>query len=241
VAGISAGLSLSAAPAAGEASLDAIQAGAPVRYASSGAAAPGHAGPRKTPASQPIRPPSVLRSSQRPPHKAAAVGARPGHPVARAHAVARARQAQSYLIYDSVSPAAIPAHHVIATYADGPHPVPHSEVAGRGPVLWIDVDGTDPAAPVLDVEPGCATPAVAASWVVRRLTAEPHAVAIIYTMISEWPAVQAAVGTLQSPMRSRIRWWIADPTGYPHLVPGSDATQWYWGSSYDISTATPHF
>ncbi len=39
-------------------------------------------------------------------------------------------------------------------------------------------------------------------------------------------------------MQARIRWWIANPTGYPHLVPGSDATQWYWGSSVDISTAT---
>ena len=60
-------------------------------------------------------------------------------------------------------------------------------------------------------------------------------------MRSEWPAVQAAVATLPTRMRSRVRWWIADPTGYPHLVPGSDATQWYWGPRYDITTATPRF
>ena len=42
-------------------------------------------------------------------------------------------------------------------------------------------------------------------------------------------------------MQSRIRWWIADPTGVPHIVPGSSATQWYWGSSYDITTAAPRF
>jgi hypothetical protein len=42
-------------------------------------------------------------------------------------------------------------------------------------------------------------------------------------------------------MRTQVRWWIADPTGHPHLVPGSQATQWYWGENYDISTAEPGF
>jgi hypothetical protein len=60
-------------------------------------------------------------------------------------------------------------------------------------------------------------------------------------MLSEWPSVQAACATLPASMRSRIRWWIADPTGVPHIVPGSDATQWFWGANYDISTATPRF
>ena len=60
-------------------------------------------------------------------------------------------------------------------------------------------------------------------------------------MRSEWPAVKAAVGKLPAKMRSHVRYWIADPTGTPHIVPGSDATQWYWGSSYDISKATPRF
>jgi hypothetical protein len=154
---------------------------------------------------------------------------------------ALARNARPYLIFDSTTPEAIPGHPVIATYVDGPHPTPASEVAGRRRVLWIDIDGTDPAAPVLDVEPGCATPSIAATWVQARLAAEPGALAILYTMRSEWPAVQAAVATLPSRMRSQIRWWIADPTGYPHVLPGSDATQWYWGPSYDISTATPRF
>jgi hypothetical protein len=38
-------------------------------------------------------------------------------------------------------------------------------------------------------------------------------------------------------MHSHIRWWIADPTGSPHIVPGADATQWYWGTGFDESTA----
>jgi hypothetical protein len=155
-------------------------------------------------------------------------------------ASAPAVPAQPYLIYDSVHPQAIPGHHVIATYADGPHPTPAGETAGQGPVLWIDTVGTDYAAAVLDVEPGCASPATAASWAARKL-AKPGAVARIYTMLSEWPAVKASVAALPAGMQARIHWWIADPTGYPHVVPGAQATQWYWGSSYDISTAEPDF
>jgi hypothetical protein len=146
-----------------------------------------------------------------------------------------------YEIYDSVTPGQIPGNHVIATYATGPFAVPGSQVAGRV-VLWIDTTGTDPqGAAALDVEPGDATPASAATWVQQKMDADPHATAILYTMRSEWPATQAAVSTLPSWMQSHVRWWIADPTGVPHVVPGSNATQWYWGTSYDISTALPGF
>jgi hypothetical protein len=60
-------------------------------------------------------------------------------------------------------------------------------------------------------------------------------------MRSEWSAVKSAVAALPASMQSHVRWWIADPTGVPHVVPGSSATQWYWGSNYDITTATPSF
>jgi hypothetical protein len=53
--------------------------------------------------------------------------------------------------------------------------------------------------------------------------------------------VKSAVAALPASMQSHVRWWIADPTGVPHVVPGSSATQWYWGSNYDITTATPSF
>ena len=108
-------------------------------------------------------------------------------------------------------------------------------------MLWIDTNGSDPHASALDIEPGDATPTMAAGWVRAKLSANPHALARLYTMQSEWPAVQAAVATLPPQMRSHVRYWIADPTGYPHMVPGADATQWYWGSGYDITTATPRF
>ncbi len=152
-----------------------------------------------------------------------------------------ATPAKPYLIYDSTTPTAIPAHHEVATYADGNFAVPASEVAGRN-VMWVDTNGSDPhGAQALDIEPGDATPSMAASWVSQKLTADPHTTAVLYTMESDWPAVQASVATLPTWMQHQVRWWIADPTGVPHVVPGSNATQWYWGSNYDISTALPGF
>ena len=152
-----------------------------------------------------------------------------------------AGKAKPYLIYDSVVPQTIPAGQVVATYATGAHPIPTSAVAGRHTVIWIDTLGTDPSANALDIEPGCASPAQAAGWVRERLTAHPGATAILYTTISQWSTVQADVASLPSSIRAKIRWWIADPTGSPHMLPGAQATQWYWGSSYDISTALPGF
>ena len=147
---------------------------------------------------------------------------------------------QPITIYDSVQPASIPAGGMAATYATGRFAVPAAEMAGR-PTIWIDAWGTDPGASVLDVEPGDATPAVAATWVTEKLTADPSARARIYTMLAEWPAVQSAIAALPSWMHAHVRYWIADPTGVPHMVPGASATQWSWGNSYDISTADPGF
>jgi hypothetical protein len=60
-------------------------------------------------------------------------------------------------------------------------------------------------------------------------------------MQSEWPQVKAAISTLPASEQSHVKYWVADPTGTPHMVPGASATQWYWGSNYDISTAQPGF
>jgi hypothetical protein len=152
-----------------------------------------------------------------------------------------AAPARPYEIYDSVTPSAIPAGHEEATYADGPFATSPSAMAGKK-VLWIDTNGSDPRADALDVEPGDVTPAGAGSWAAQKLHADPSGQAIIYTMRSEWSSAQAAVrAAVPAAEQSHVRWWIADPTGVPHVVPGSSATQWYWGSNYDISTATPGF
>ena len=150
--------------------------------------------------------------------------------------------ARPYEMYDSVTPSAIPGGKAVATYADGPYAASQSEVAGRPSVIWIDTNGSDPkGANALDVEPGDATPQMAATWAAQRLDAHPRGIAVIYTMRSDWAATQAAISGLPSWQQHQVRYWIADPTGVPHLVPGSSATQWYWGTNYDISTVAPGF
>jgi len=163
------------------------------------------------------------------------------HPAAKHKAARPTGPTRPYLMYDSVTPGTLPANQAAAVYADGAYAASSSQMSGHHSVLWIDTNGSDANANVLDVEPGDATPAGAAQWVQSHLSKQPHSVAIIYTMRSDWSAVQGAVGGLPSWEQSHVRYWIADPTGVPHVVPGSSATQWYWGSSYDISTANPNF
>ncbi len=146
-----------------------------------------------------------------------------------------------YLVYDSVTPSSIPSKQVAAVYATGGFAASPSQVSGHPSVVWIDTNGSDPKASALDVEPGDVTPSQAASWAKSRLSANPDALARIYTMRSEWGQVKAAVAGLPQKMQDHVRWWIADPTGQNHSVPGAAATQWFWGTNYDITTASPRF
>ena len=222
--------------ASGAASSAAAKAGAAKAAAAKAAAA------RNEAAVQQHRAPAGPASSH---HASRSGGAQhpatPAHVAPPRHRHPAAPPAKPFLVYDSVTPQAIPGNPVIATYADGPRPDSPSMVAGRGQVIWISITGYDYNASALDIEPGCASPSQAANWVSQRLRIHPHGVAILYTMISQWSAVQADVASLPAWMRSHIRWWIADPNGTPHVLPGSQATQWYWGPNYDISTALPGF
>ena len=153
---------------------------------------------------------------------------------------AAASATQPYSMYDSVTPAQIPAGHPVATYATGSYAVSPAQAGSHA--IMIDTNGSDPAmASVLDIEPGNVPPTAAAGWAQARLTANPHAVVRIYTMLSQWDAAKASIHTLPGWMQTHVKWWIADPTGVQHVVPGSDATQWYWGPTYDISTVNPGF
>jgi hypothetical protein len=156
-------------------------------------------------------------------------------------AAERRASAKPYLIYDSVTPSSIPVGQVAAVYANGAYAASSAQMARHHSVLWIDVNGSDPAANVLDVEPGDASPTDTAHWVRQRLSSRPRSVAVVYTMLSDWQQVKDNVATLPLWMRAKVRYWIADPTGVPHIVAGADATQWYWGSNYDITTAKPNF
>jgi hypothetical protein len=216
-----------AAPAQAAPAHQAHVTAAPGRHA---APAPVHAAPAHA---------AAAHAAPAPAHAAAVRQARHAAPAHTAQA--QAAPARPYLIYDSVSPSAIPAGQQVATYADGNYAASPSSIAGRGNVLWIDTNGSDPAANALDVEPGDATPAGAAMWVGAKLNANHAATAIVYTMISDWQSVKDDIAGLPGWMQSHVRYWIADPTGVPHVVPGSNATQWYWGANYDITTANPGF
>jgi hypothetical protein len=135
------------------------------------------------------------------------------HSTAPRPAKAPSTPAAPYLMYDSVLPSAIPTGAVAAVYVDGPYAASPAELTRFKQIVWIDTNGSDPAADALDTEPGDATPAQAAQWADQRLTQYPHALAVIYTMLSEWQAVQDDVAGLPQDVQARVRYWIADPTG----------------------------
>jgi hypothetical protein len=248
-AGLGIGLSAGSSPAASAASVPAAvhaadqahQAASAASHAASSASS-AHGAPTSVPASATNRTAVTVRTGGSAGTTSGAHSATATHTTSATHSAPQrpAQPPKPYLIYDSVTPTAIPAHHEVATYATGPFAVPAAQVAHRN-VMWIDTNGSDPNAGALDIEPGDATPQVAATWTKEKLSSDPHALAVLYTMQSEWPSVQSAISQLPSWMQHHVRWWIADPTGYPHVVPGANATQWYWGQNYDITTANPGF
>ncbi len=132
-------------------------------------------------------------------------------------------------IYDAVQVSALPSGGAYLGYVDGGY-VTYPLVREMYPtalILPITVAG-EVAAKICDVEGGDATPEIAAEGVRRGLYDT------IYCNLSTQPLVAAACQGLD------WNWYAADPTGWPHIVVGSVATQWGWpgiGSpgNYDIS------
>jgi len=144
-------------------------------------------------------------------------------------------------MYDSTRPSAIPADAtVVALYRNGRYAATQ-EQGNQFPMrLWIDVLGTAAQnASILDIETGDATPETVLSWVPARQQFHPYSVARLYCDLSTWPAVKGYVAQLDQSQRAMVRYWIANPTGLPHLVPGSDATQYEWLTGYDVSAFGP--
>jgi hypothetical protein len=191
-------------------------------------------------ARQPAQP-AVDDLAKHAPAKHTAARRAPARHAPAKHAEQRKHAAGPYHIWDSVTPSSLPAGHAAAAYANGAYAASARQVGNQKSVLWIDTNGSNPGANVLDVEPGDATPAGAAAWAQQRLAKHPGSVAIIYTMLSQWKQVKSHVAHLPKAQQDNVRYWIADPTGVDHIVPGASATQWYWGTSIDISTAMPSF
>jgi hypothetical protein len=129
-------------------------------------------------------------------------------------------------MFDSTTPAAIPAGSLVAGYVDGAYAWKPREWA-RFPLndqLAITVVG-QAGARIADVETGDLGPGSGALWAKRELIAGRRPT--LYSNLSTWEAVVWALKSLGADP-SMVDWWAADPTGSPHLVPGSVATQYAW-------------
>ena len=151
---------------------------------------------------------------------------------------ARAKETP-YHVWDTTVPSNVPAGKRAAFYENGAYAATVSQTAGHTPVLWIDVFGSNPNANVVDVEPGDATASQAAAWAHARVDLHPGQTAIIYVAKCHWQDVKNAVSALPKHVQDNVRYWITDPTGVDHVVPGSQATQWHWDANVDISTVLP--
>jgi len=143
-------------------------------------------------------------------------------------------------MYDSVNWRAIPQDAgYIAIYADGKYAADRDEVQAAYPdaeIISITVTGTDYGAGACDVESGDMSPDQVPNYVVRRLEAHPNgAMCRPYMNRTTWPAVQRYVGNLSAAQRASVRYWVADWTGEPHLLPGADAVQYRNLPDYDVS------
>jgi len=145
------------------------KAAATAKAASAKAVAPAKAATAKA---APVKAATTARVSKPAQHRARRPAANPG-------------PSKPYLVYDSVTPSTLPSGQPAAVYANGAFAVSGSQVARHHSVLWIDINGSDPSANVLDVEPGDATPTGAAQWIHAHLTKQPHSVAIVYTVLSD--------------------------------------------------------
>ena len=133
-------------------------------------------------------------------------------------------------LWDSTTPSQIPTTApMVAGYIDGAFAWSaadwHRLEASQH--VTISVFGNQ-GARVLDVENMDATATQAARWAQVELDAGRRPT--LYSSISTWtdeiqPAL-AAIGEFPA----ALDWWCANPTGTPHLYPGSVATQYAWNA-----------
>lgn len=164
-----------------------------------------------------------------------------------------ARPARPTVMYDSVTLDAIPADApAVAGYTSGRFPT-FAQIPGRWPKarhLSIAVSSSHDAE-CLDVEPGDATPAVAAGWVKRQI-ARGVKRPVVYCSVSQAPALLRTLASAGI-NRNEIRLWTAHYTFRSHLCDKTcgfgftgraDATQWTdraLGRNLDQSLVDPGF
>jgi hypothetical protein len=130
-------------------------------------------------------------------------------------------------MWDSTTPGAIPVGvPIVAGYIDGRFawtPAQWARLGSSYPVT-ITVFGF-PGARVADCERGDLTPTTAAIWATTEVWLGRRPT--IYSSRSTWPQVTQQLA-LRGTHTWQVDWWCADPTGTPHLYPGSVATQYAW-------------
>lgn len=128
--------------------------------------------------------------------------------------------------YDSVTVANLPPNgNFYLGYINGHYTnyLAVSQAHPNVPILSVTtVDRTK--ADICDCEKGDFTPSQAAAGLLDGLWP------VIYSDVSDYPTILAAVG-------KPFPWYAANPTGKPHIYPGSWLTQWGFFGTYDASWA----
>jgi hypothetical protein len=144
--------------------------------------------------------------------------------------------------YDAVTPGNIPSTaKMVAGYIDGRYAWKAADWARfpRAVKVRIAVFSATEDGHVLDVEPGCATPASAPGWVLRRRAkgVDPT----IYCNLADWPSVRAAFRARK--VREPHYWVAAYPGNGPALYPGSIAHQYQGGltAKFDVSVVADYW
>ena len=154
-----------------------------------------------------------------------------------------------YSMYDSAEPSAIPpTAPIVAGYVDGLYAWKPADWARfpHATHVTIATGAASLLADVLDVENGDATPAEVPEWLAKRAyIGAPRGV--IYTSLSNWPNVTAAVERANVPASRTPMYWIAEWNGDPTIPQGAIAKQYrspvapFGGESpghYDVSSCT---
>ena len=143
-------------------------------------------------------------------------------------------------LYDAVTPGNIPVSaQMVAGYVDGRYAW-HANDWARFPnavKVRIAVFSSTNDGHVLDIEPGCSTPASAPGWVQmrRRAGVDPS----VYCNTSTWPTVRAAFAAAHVP---EPHYWIASYPGIgPNLYAGSVAHQYADPGPVDISVVADYW
>lgn len=144
---------------------------------------------------------------------------------------------------DGVTLSSIPIKgtQIIATYINGRYSHTPAQVKARFgnlPIAWIDVNGSNTGADILDVEVGDATPHGAMIWTKAKLARHPGYPPIIYCNRSTLTPVFNAMASANLKVGRDFRLWIATLDGRTKTVrdmTGVVAVQWLNKPGYDES------